>query len=54
MIYQFKITLNKTNPVVWRRIQVPDTFTFRRLHCINFIILNIEYVAFNVFKNINI
>lgn len=33
MIYVFKISLNETKPKVWRRIQVPDTFTFRDLHC---------------------
>ncbi len=32
MIYQFKITLKETNPPVWRRIQVPSTYTFWDLH----------------------
>jgi len=32
-IYQIKITLNDIEPPIWRRIQVPDTFTFWELHC---------------------
>jgi len=32
-IYQFKIVLLDTKPVVWRRIQVPESFTFWDLHC---------------------
>ena len=32
MIYQFKITLKETHPPVWRRIQVPSTYTFWDLH----------------------
>ena len=31
-IYQFKITLKETHPPVWRRIQVPSTYTFWDLH----------------------
>ena len=31
-IYQFKITLQNVRPSVWRRIQVPDTYTFWDLH----------------------
>jgi hypothetical protein len=31
-IFQFKITLNGTEPPIWRRIQVPETFTFWDLH----------------------
>lgn len=30
--YQFKITLKRTSPPVWRRIQVPETCTFWDLH----------------------
>ena len=32
IIYQFKITLLDTRPVIWRRIQVPETYTFWDLH----------------------
>jgi hypothetical protein len=32
MIYQFKVTLKETSPPVWRRIQVPSTYTFLDLH----------------------
>lgn len=32
LIYQFKITLKETHPPVWRRIQVPSTYTFWDLH----------------------
>lgn len=32
IIYQFKITLLDTDPAIWRRIQVPDTYTFEQLH----------------------
>jgi len=31
-VLQFKITLNETDPPVWRRIQVPDSLTFYDLH----------------------
>ena len=32
IIYQFKITLLDTHPVIWRRIQVLETYTFWDLH----------------------
>lgn len=31
-VYQFKITLKVVKPPVWRRIQVPETYTFWDLH----------------------
>jgi len=31
-VYQFKCTLLDTNPPVWRRIQVPENYTFYDLH----------------------
>lgn len=31
-VYQFKIMLKGTKPPVWRRIQVPETYTFWDLH----------------------
>lgn len=31
-IYQFKITLNGVKPKIWRRIQVPETYTFWDFH----------------------
>ncbi|PIU36286.1 hypothetical protein COT03_00365 [Candidatus Shapirobacteria bacterium CG07_land_8_20_14_0_80_39_18] len=31
-VYQFKITLLDTHPPVWRRIQVPESYTFYDLH----------------------
>lgn len=31
-IYQFKITLWETSPKIWRRIQVPEQYSFRDLH----------------------
>jgi hypothetical protein len=31
-VLQFKITLNETDPPIWRRIQVPDYYTFYDLH----------------------
>lgn len=31
-IYQFKISLQGFEPPIWRRIQVPETFTFWDLH----------------------
>ena len=32
-VLQFRITLNYVTPKVWRRIQVPDDYTFWDLHC---------------------
>jgi len=31
-VYQFKISLKGIRPPVWRRIQVPDNYTFWDLH----------------------
>lgn len=31
-IFQFKITLQDSSPPIWRRIQVPETYTFWDLH----------------------
>ena len=31
-IYQFKISLKEIKPVIWRRIQVPENYTFWDLH----------------------
>ncbi len=31
-VYQFKISLNGIKPSIWRRIQVPETYTFWDLH----------------------
>jgi len=31
-VYQFKISLEATEPPIWRRIQVPETYTFWDLH----------------------
>jgi hypothetical protein len=32
LIYQFKVTLNDIKPPIWRRIQVPDKYSFWDLH----------------------
>jgi hypothetical protein len=32
-VLQFKVTLNWAKPAVWRRIQVPESYTFWDLHC---------------------
>ncbi|GFT88376.1 uncharacterized protein y4hQ [Trichonephila clavipes] len=31
-VYQFKISLHQIKPYIWRRIQVPASYTFRQLH----------------------
>ncbi|WP_250310852.1 plasmid pRiA4b ORF-3 family protein [Rickettsia endosymbiont of Oedothorax gibbosus] len=31
-IYQFKITLKYSKPKIWRRIQVPEKYSFKDLH----------------------
>ncbi len=31
-VYQFKIALKNTKPSIWRRIQVPETYTFWDFH----------------------
>ncbi len=31
-VYQFKITLKQIRPSIWRRIQVPETYTFQDMH----------------------
>ncbi len=31
-VYQFKITLRNIKPPIWRRIQVPETYSFWDLH----------------------
>lgn len=31
-VYQFKIILKEIEPAIWRRIQVPETYTFWDLH----------------------
>ncbi|MDR1968130.1 MAG: plasmid pRiA4b ORF-3 family protein, partial [Burkholderiaceae bacterium] len=32
ILHQFKITLLGIRPAIWRRIQVPDSYTFEDLH----------------------
>ena len=31
-VFQFKITLKGIRPPIWRRIQIPETYTFWDLH----------------------
>ncbi len=31
-VYQFRIVLKNTKPPIWRRIQVPDNYSFKDLH----------------------
>jgi Plasmid pRiA4b ORF-3-like protein len=32
LIYQFKVTLEEISPAIWRRLQVPERYTFWDLH----------------------
>jgi hypothetical protein len=32
-VYQFKVAIRNTDPLVWRRIQVPGCYSFWDLHC---------------------
>ncbi len=32
LVYQFLIVLSRTNPLIWRRIQVPQSYSFWDLH----------------------
>ncbi len=32
-VYQFKVVLLDIQPTIWRRIQVPDVYSFWELHC---------------------
>ncbi len=32
-VYQFKVYLKKIKPIIWRRIEVPENYTFWGLHC---------------------
>jgi len=32
MILQMKVSLHESNPLIWRRILVPATFTLSQLH----------------------
>lgn len=32
IIFQFKVSLNEINPLIWRRIQVPSRYSFWDLH----------------------
>lgn len=32
-VYQFRISLKDIKPEIWRRIEVPDSYTFWDLHC---------------------
>ena len=31
-VYQFKVSLKGIRPLIWRRIQVPETYSFWDLH----------------------
>ena len=33
-VYQIKVTLKDSKPLIWRRVQVPDSITLHRLHMI--------------------
>lgn len=33
-IYQIKISLSRSKPPVWRRVQVPEDYTFHQLHLV--------------------
>ena len=33
-VYQFKIALKGLEPLIWRQIQVPETYSFWNLHVV--------------------
>ncbi len=44
-VYQFKIVLTATKPPVWRRMQVPDNYSFKDLHVAIQNVMNWEVYA---------
>jgi len=52
-VYQFKITLKDIKPPIWRRIQVPESYTFWGLHVAIQDVMGWEDYHLHLFKIIN-
>lgn len=49
-IYQFYLHLDRIEPAIWRRIQVPDRFTLKKLHRIIQIVMHWEDYHLHEFR----
>ena len=53
LVYQLKIILKGTNPPVWRRIQIPETYTLWDLHVAIHDVMGWEDVHMHKFQVVN-
>ncbi|MBI5232762.1 MAG: plasmid pRiA4b ORF-3 family protein [Deltaproteobacteria bacterium] len=53
LVYQFKVSLKNISPPIWRRIQVPGTYTFWDLHVAIQDVMGWEDYHLHLFKIVN-